>query len=293
MSSWSVEQQVIAVTGAASGIGRHLAIALARRGATLALADIRGEALLEVSDQVAAAGSEADTETVDVTDAEQVRQWANGVASRFGRVDGVVANAGIVLGTRPVDAVPADQFRLIMDVNFWGAVNTSLAFLPHLRQRPRSALVIMASIAAEMAILRQTPYTTSKFAVRGFAEGIRLELADTDVRVTLVLPGAITGTPINLNAPGLMPGQAQVAHEAMQQMPLSTPVERAAERIVRGIERGRPRVLIGADAFAMDVLARVAPGGYTKIVRRPMSKLAATFISPNPRGMEEPQARHR
>jgi len=198
-----------------------------------------------------------------------------------------------VLGTRPVDSVPAEQFRLIMDVNFWGAVNTSLAFLPHLRPRPRSALVIMASIAAEMAILRQTPYTTSKFAVRGFAEGLRLELADTDVRVTLVLPGAITGTPINLNAPGVTPGQARVAHDAMQQMPLSTPVERAAERIVRGIERGRPRVLVGADAFAMDVVARVAPGGYTKIVRRPMGKLAAGFISPGPPAVGGRQAPHR
>ena len=280
MNRWSVDQKVIAVTGAASGIGRHLALALAQRGATLALADIRGEGLVEAADQVRAAGGMADTETVDVRDPDQVRSWADGVARRLGRVDGVIANAGLVLGTQPVDTVPAEQFEHIMGVNFWGAVHTSLAFLPHLRIRPRAALAIMSSIAGEMAILRQTPYTTSKFAIRGFAEGLRLELARTNVRVTVILPGAVTGTTINLTAPGVPPDDARVAHEAMQHMPLSTTVDRAAASIVRGIEAGKPRLIIGRDAHAMDLVARLAPGRYTKLVERPMAKLAATFVAP-------------
>jgi NAD(P)-dependent dehydrogenase (short-subunit alcohol dehydrogenase family) len=259
-----VAGKVAVITGGGSGIGRATALALARRGATVAICGLPPAAGKATADDIVAAGGRASAHEVDVTSETAMRELVDAVLSEHGVVDIVMNNAGILVAPTPTADVPLERFRRVMDVNFWGVVYGSLFFLPHLLARPEANLVNVASNAGLVAYSRVAAYNASKFGVRGFTETLRMETRRTPLRVTLVCPGN-TRTSLAANSPVMEDGQGGTMQRFLDRVP-GRPVEAVAEAIVRGIERDRPRVLTGADTFALDTIARLAPGAHSRIL---------------------------
>lgn len=266
--------RVAVVTGAGSGIGRALAWELGLRGCRLALLDSDGGGLADTAARIAGAqaGSPPLVQPVDVSVADQVHTAAEAVLEAYGQVDVVVNNAGIAHGGRPFWELPERDFARVLDVNFWGVVHGTRAFLPHLLPRPAAALVNMSSVFGLIGVARQSAYCASKFAVRGFTESLRMELRERapHVRAISVHPGGVR-TAIARNS--LPVGQPDDVHRAgvaaFDDRMARTSPERAATTIVEGIREGRERVLVGTDARALDLVARLLPRRYTGLLLRP------------------------
>ena len=260
-------QKVCVVTGAASGIGRALALELARRGARLALSDVDAEGLSETRRAAEGIGAEVRTDVLDVSQRELVLRYADEVAEHFGRVDVVVNNAGIAY-TGNVDEMEFKDFDRVMDVDFWGVANGSKAFLPHLKASGAGHLVNISSVFGIFAVPSQSAYNAAKFAVRGFTESLRQEMVvgGHPVIVTCVHPGGIA-TNIARNA-GQAEGRDHDRLASSFDKLARTSPEKAALTILRGIEKGRARVLIGADAHVLDAFVRSAGPSYQGLVSR-------------------------
>ncbi|WP_280335716.1 SDR family NAD(P)-dependent oxidoreductase [Nocardia wallacei] len=261
---------VAAITGAGSGIGRALAFELDRRGAQLALADIDTDSLARTRDQCAAPDSISVT-GLDVADKPAVEQWAQATIDRFGRIDVVITCAGI-LHVGSVPSSPVTDFDTVMHTNFFGTLHVTKAFLPHLHPAANRARIVTLSSAVGLAAMPgHGPYTAAKFAIRGYTEALRADLAGTAIRVVGVYPGGIR-TPIArgaLVAPGV---DKSAAIHRFERRVARTDADTAARVIVTGIERGTPRVLVGADARLADLAARLAGAHYDRLVT-----LAARF----------------
>jgi NAD(P)-dependent dehydrogenase (short-subunit alcohol dehydrogenase family) len=268
--------KVIALTGAGAGLGRALALELARRGTELALSDLREDGVAETAKLVEAAGGRCRTRIVDVSDPGRMDAWAGEVAADHGTVDGLVNNAGLVLPWRPMEEVPYDDLRRIVEVNLWGQVHGARSFLPLLKTRPQAALVNVASLASYIAFPDQAGYCLSKYALRGFSESLRAELAGTPVRLTLVCPGGIRDTDIMRNALGGTAAEAAVG-ERLTRMPLTTGVAAVAKRIADGMEQGRPRLVVGGDAKIMNTIARLFPARYPALLAPAIGKYQRQF----------------
>jgi short-subunit dehydrogenase len=256
------------VTGAASGIGEALAEQLADRGSDLVLLDRDAQRLAAVAGRIRAAhpALEVGTTVVDLADDAATTRAAAELAAAHPGVTLLVNNAGVALGGR-FDQVTAEEFDWLMAINVRAVVTMTRAFLPVLTARPGSHLVTVSSIFGILAPPGQTAYATSKFAVRGFSEALRHELADDGVGVTVVHPGGIR-TRI---AETVRVGSGVSAEEAEQGRAqfarlLTIPPATAAARILAAVERRRPRVLIGWSATVPDVLVRVLPGSYWRLV---------------------------
>ncbi|MCM6778294.1 SDR family oxidoreductase [Nocardia sp. CDC159] len=255
---------MVALTGAGSGIGRGLAIELNRRGAHLALAGRHEENLRETQKLCVAPG---DTEVfrVDVCDRAAVGAYAAATVERFGRCDVLLANAGILHVGSVESTSPAD-FDTVMGINFGGMVNSVKAFLPHLLTTGRPARIATVSSALGLVgAAEHAPYCASKFAMRGFTESLRAELARTNVAVTAVYPGGVR-TPIArtaLLAPDV--DRTQVVTRFEERI-ARTDADKAAHTILTGVEQGRAQVLIGADARLAELAARLAGPHFGKIV---------------------------
>jgi NAD(P)-dependent dehydrogenase (short-subunit alcohol dehydrogenase family) len=250
----------VVITGAASGIGRALAEAGHRRGASLLVSDLSLEALDPV---VAATG--ADALAVDVRREADVTALA-ARAEALGGADVIVNNAGISLSDT-VGSMRRADFERVMDVNFWGVVRGTEAFLPQLRARPWAAIVNVSSLFGLIGVPSQSAYCASKFAVRGFSESLRLELAGTGVRVHVVHPGGVktnivrSGTH-HVDTRGRPTDVERVARE-FDRLARTSPDE-AAEVIWRGVEAGQDRILVGADARLLDRVQRLLPTAYAR-----------------------------
>jgi short-subunit dehydrogenase len=256
------------VTGAASGIGAALAPALAARGNDLVLLDRDADRLAGVAASVRAAspGRSVDTVVADLADAAQLRDAADALVTEHPGTTLLVNNAGVALGGR-FDQVTLEEFEWVVDVNFRAAVRLTHALLPVLKAHPGSHLVNVSSIFGIMAPAGQAAYASSKFALRGFTEAVRQELAEDGVGVTSVHPGGIA-TRIAESArvgSGVDPAEAEEGKREFARF-LRYPADRAAARIVTAVERRRPRLLIGASAVVPDVLVRLAPGSYGKLL---------------------------
>ncbi len=251
------------VTGAASGIGRAIAVSLARRGCDLALADVNEVGLKEVQAELTGL-VEVSRHRLDVSDREAVAAFPATVLARHSGVDVLVNNAGVALGGQ-FDQVPAADFEWLFGINFWGVVNMTRAFLPLLKASPEARLVNISSLFGLIAPPGQAAYCASKFAVRGFSESLRHELKPTRVGVTVVHPGGVaTSIARNARMPATPdPAQAEKAVRSVEAM-LKLPPAAAGEIIVKGIERRRPRVLVGNDAKFLATLERLAPVSYWK-----------------------------
>lgn len=261
----SLSGRTIAVTGAGSGIGRALALNLAQRGAKLALADKDDAGLLETSRLLGNYPHFA--ESFDVTDTAKLEAWVERSIAEFGALDGIINNAGLSVVAPFADCPPAD-FDRVMNVNFDAVVAGCRAALPHVRKSQHGWIVNISSVFGMMGYPTQSAYNASKFAVRGFTEALYLELGVTDPHVTVIRvhPGGIkTNVAKNAKKIATMTGEPMAldSDEEFQKAAKTTP-EQAAEIIVRGMEKGQHRVLIGADAKMIDILTRLFPVSYFK-----------------------------
>ena len=254
------------ITGAASGIGRGISIALANRGCHLVLADINEKGLAETATMVARPGIRVTTHKLDVSDRDQVREFPSRVLKQHPGVDLLVNNAGVAVGGQFED-VSEEDFEWLFEVNFFGVVRMTRAFLPVLRKSDDARVVNISSVFGLVAPAGQVAYASSKFAVRGFSEGLRHELEGSTVAVSVVHPGGVA-TSISLNAriPAGVPEEEADRRRKAGNKYLRMPLEQAGEIIVRGIEQRRKRILVGYDAVGLSILSRVAPVSYWKIL---------------------------
>ncbi len=263
--------KVCVITGAGSGIGQALALELAGRGARLALSDINAESVAATAEQARGRGAEVESYGLDVASREAVYEHAEQVGQRFGAVNLVINNAGVALAKDVLDT-PIEDYEWIMGINFWGVIYGSKAFLPRLIESHDGYLVNISSVFGLFAVPGQAGYNAAKFAVRGFTEALRQEMlsAGHPVGVSCVHPGGIQ-TNIARDARSDK-NTSQELDDAFRKVARTTP-ESAAATIVRGIERRRARILIGADARALDAMTRVLGSGYQSLVWRTTKRL--------------------
>jgi short-subunit dehydrogenase len=251
------------VTGAASGIGRALALQLARRGADVVVTDLDAERLAPVVDECRALGRRASAHGFDVADAAAWEAFRDGVLAE-GPVDLVVNNAGVSL-TGPFLECSLEDLEWQVGVNLWGVVHGCRAFLPHLRTRPDAHLVNVSSLFGIVTVPDSAAYCMSKHAVRSLTEALEMELHGERVKISSVHPGAVATAIVTggrFRAGGLMSEK-----QARKLIAKGIPPEAAALRILTGILRDERRILVGADAVALAFLHQLAPVGYRRLVR--------------------------
>jgi NAD(P)-dependent dehydrogenase (short-subunit alcohol dehydrogenase family) len=267
---------VAVVTGAGSGIGRALAKRLAAEGSALALADVDAAGLAETAQSIGSRKTPVTTNVVDVADEASVSAFAEEVSRKHGRVTLLINNAGVALHGQ-FEEISLDDFRWLMNINFWGTVYGVKHFLSMLKREQRSHIVNLSSVFGIVAPPGQSAYSASKFAVRGFTECLRHELAGTSVRVSCVHPGGIQ-TAIARRArigAGAAGSRREEDITQFERLARTSPDE-AAGRILRGVERSEPRILVGADAYQIDILQRLRPATYWKTLSRRLEKLCRT-----------------
>jgi short-subunit dehydrogenase len=263
-----LDNSLAVVTGAGSGIGRGIALALARRGCHLVLADIAQEGLSQTAREVREIGVRANCYRLDVADRNAVRELAQTVEREHGGAQLLVNNAGVALGGT-FEQVSEEDFDWLMNINFHGVVSMTRAFLPQLKRGGEARIVNISSLYGIVAPPGQAAYSASKFAVRGFSNVLRHELAGSNVGVTVVHPGGVaTSIAQSARAPAGVAEQEVRRHRAIAQKLLRMAPEKAGEIIVRGIERRKARVLVGLDAVIVALLERLMPVAYWNLLKK-------------------------
>jgi NAD(P)-dependent dehydrogenase (short-subunit alcohol dehydrogenase family) len=253
--------KVVAITGAASGIGRALAIELVEAGCPVALSDVDEVGLAETVTRCEGAGVKVTSHRVDVADRDAVLAWADAVVAEHGTVNVIVNNAGVAVAADVRD-MSFDDLDWLLGINLGGVLNGTKAFLPHLERSGAGHVVNISSVFGLLSIPGQSAYNAAKFGVRGFTDALRIELegARSPVSCTTVHPGGVR-TNIARNArsddPDLASGFDRIAR--------TTP-EQAARQIVAAITKDKRRVLVGPDAKLIDLLARLPAA----VVQRPL-----------------------
>lgn len=261
--------KVAAITGAGSGMGRSLAVLLASRGCHVALSDINEKGLAETVALLKGTGVKVTSQKLDVSDKAAVFAWADQVARDHGKVNLIFNNAGVALGSA-VDGGSYEDLEWIMNINFWGVVHGTKAFLPYLKDSGEGHVINTSSVFGLMGVPSQSAYNASKFAVRGFTEALRqeLEMAKVNVSATSVHPGGIK---TNIARAARMDnsvtnlGLSTNSTEKFEKL-FSTTADEAAAVIIKGVEGNKRRVLIGKDAVAIDLMVRLFPSAYQKLV---------------------------
>jgi butyryl-CoA dehydrogenase len=258
--------KVAAITGAASGIGRSLAVLLAARGTRLALADKDEDGLAKTRQMVEEQGAICSVHPLDVSDRAAVEAFARDVVERHQGVDLLFNNAGVTLVDR-VELLDYEDFHWLMNINFWGVVYGTKAFLPFLRRSEEAHIVNVSSLFGLASLPLQSAYCSSKFAVRGFTESLKMELAGSNISVSCIHPGGIK-TDIARNSRIREESLAVTKDELLAEFDkhARTTAGQAAEQILRGVERKRRRVLIGPDAKITSLIVRIFPGSYERIL---------------------------
>ena len=262
----------VAITGAASGIGRALAIELARCGADLALADRDEAGLQTLAAEIASASRRrVSLHRVDVSEPEAVAAFAREAIAAHPALNIVVNNAGVAL-LGHFHEIDQAQIEWLFNINFWGVVHSTRAFLDHLASQPAAHIVNVSSIFGIVAPPGQTAYAAAKFAVRGFSESLRheLQLANSPVRLSVVHPGGIRTNIVRNSRAGSGVTDNERRAQSIERFDAiaQTSARDAALRIIKGIERNEPRILIGGDARFMDILQRFRPAGYWKVMAK-------------------------
>lgn len=260
------KNKVVVITGAGSGIGQELAMQFAAKGAILALNDWNEEALNQTWEILPeeARGQKA---AFDVGDRQSVEGFAQRVRKGLGRVDIVINNAGMSVQQTPVIYSEVEQYERVIQINLWGVIYGSLAFLPYLRERDEGGcLVNISSVFGLFGFPGSAPYNVSKFGVRGFTETLRVEMRSTNLQVVCVHPGGIK-TNIAENIEYDSEAEKKRFVNTFNKQAKTTAAE-AARVIIDGISRGRSRVLIGSDARFIDKITRLMPASYERILTR-------------------------
>ena len=268
----NLDGRVAAITGAGSGIGRALAVELARRGAHLALSDIDEAGLAETVSLCEGSGVKVTSQKVDVADRAAVFAWADQVVADHGAVNLIFNNAGVALGAT-IEAMSYEDFEWLMGINFWGVVHGTKAFLPHLKAAGEGHIVNMSSVFGLISIPSQSAYNAAKFGVRGFTDALRMELDadDCGVSSTTIHPGGIK-TNIARNARmddsvTAFAGSKEEARRNFDRIAMTSP-EKAARQILAAVQADRRRALIGHDAKVIDLISRLPAGLYQRAVVR-------------------------
>jgi short-subunit dehydrogenase len=269
-----------AITGAASGIGRALALELAGRGCDLALADRDDTGLASLAAEINRIRQQKVTvHRVDVGEPKQIEAFAQAAIAGHPGLNIVVNNAGVALMGQ-FDEIDQAEMDWLMNINFWGVVHGTRAFLPHLTTQREAHIVNLSSIFGIIAPPGQTAYAAAKFAVRGFSEALRheLALAASPVRLSVVHPGGVATNIARNSRPGIrMTDNARRAQaiERFDAVARTTPKD-AALRIIKGIENNQPRILIGGDARMMDLVQRFRPATYWSALTRLIGMMTKT-----------------
>lgn len=257
--------KVAAITGAGSGIGQALALELARSGAALAISDVDTEGLAHTEEQLRAIGAPVKADRLDVTEREAFQIYADEINEHFGKVNQIYNNAGIAF-TGDVEISQFKEMERVMDVDFWGVVNGTKAFLPHLIASGDGHIINVSSLFGLMSMPGQAAYSAAKFAVRGFTEALRQEMVlnGHPVKVTTVHPGGVK-TAIARNGIVAEGVDAELQAKFFDKRLAGTSPRRAAEIILDAVRKDRARVLVGRDARVLDLVVRLTGSGYQRL----------------------------
>ncbi|GAP08944.1 short-chain dehydrogenase of various substrate specificities [Bellilinea caldifistulae] len=265
-----VNGKVIVVTGGGNGIGRELVLLLLTKGARVAAVDINPAALQETVGLAGSRSGQLSTHVADITNREAVAALPAQVIEFHGAVDGLINNAGIIQPFRRVKDLDYAAIQRVLNVNLFGTIYMTKEFLPCLLERPDAHLVNISSMGGFLPVPGQTIYGAAKAGVKLFTEGLYSELLNTNVRVTVVFPGAI-GTNIAANSGVTLASPAQTQEQSSRIKPL--PPAKAAQMIVEGMEQNRYRVLVGSDARFLDLIYRLSPQWAANYIFKQMQNL--------------------
>ncbi len=263
-----VNGKVIVVTGGGSGMGREMVLELLRRGARVAAVDISAEGLARTLELAGENHARVSTHVVNIAERAAVEALPEAVIAAHGAVDGLINNAGIIQKFITFNELTIDEIERVMNINYYGAIFVTKAFLPHLLKRPEGHIVNISSMGGFLPVPGQTIYGSSKAAIKLFTEGLNSELKATAVRVTVVFPGAID-TNITVNS-GLM---TQAERDNLKSAYKMTTADVAARTILDGMEKDSYRVLVGNDAKMMDIYSRLMPEKAAALIYKNMKNL--------------------
>ncbi|MBK6511847.1 MAG: SDR family NAD(P)-dependent oxidoreductase [Haliea sp.] len=261
-----VQGKIAVITGAASGIRRALALQLNRDGCELFLSDINEGGLSETVSLLTRKDIPAVSQVLDVASKEAVHAWADRIAASKGHVDIVINNAGVAL-LATVEECDYANLEWLMGINFWGVVYGTQAFLPLLRKSRQGHLVNLSSVFGLIAVPTQSAYNAAKFAVRGYTEALRQEMAGTNVHVCCVHPGGIKTNIARVARGGNQTLTPEERGQEFERLAKTSP-EVAAQKIITAIEKRKPRLLIGPDAVIISLMCRLFPVSYTRFIPR-------------------------
>lgn len=270
----SVRNKVVVITGAGSGIGRALAKQLDRQGALLSLSDVNQDGLKETLDSLT---RKHFGETLDVADRDAVYANAEATEKRFGPASVVINNAGVAVA-QTIEDLSYEDFEWVMNINFWGMVYGSKAYLPQLKTHKEAAIANVSSVFGLFSLPTQGAYNASKFAIRGFTEALRSEMAGTGISVHSIHPGGIRTNIAKSSRFYVGPGQItdQKKANSLFDKVTVTSADSAAKTIIKGIQRKQDRILIGPDARVFDAMQRSMPVQYSKVIS--LADKASKFI---------------
>lgn len=260
--------KVAVITGVGSGMGKELAIQLAAKGAKLALNDWNDENLQATLDIVKQSGGTAIAKQYDVANRIDVYAFKDEVLEMFGQVDIVINNAGIGIPDYSIEKVPYDEFEKVININMWGVIYGTKAYLPHLLTRPEGVIANTSSIFGIIGCPAQSAYSTSKFAVKGFTEALNVELTiqKSNVRALSIHPGRILTNivrNIEFKSETITAQEKAAIAKSFDEGGDSTTAAEAAAQIIQAIQEKAPKLLIGTDAKDVDQIVRSTPGNYT------------------------------
>ncbi|MBL8099095.1 MAG: SDR family oxidoreductase [Anaerolineales bacterium] len=265
-----VLNKVLVVTGGGSGMGRELVLNLLKKGAKVFTVDINEKTLQETVQLAGDKKENLATAVLNIADKSAVEALPAKVIEKFGAVDGIINNAGIIQPFVRFKDLDYSAIERVMNVNLYGVLYMTKAFLPHLLTRPVAHIANTSSMGGYLPVPGQTIYGATKAAVKLFTEGLYAELLDTNVKVTIIYPGAI-GTNITANSGVAMPAGAQALEQKSKFKAL--PADKAAEIIVNAIENDSYSVFVGSDAKFMDFLRRLNPKFATRFIYNQMKSL--------------------
>jgi short-subunit dehydrogenase len=268
ITKMKAENKTIIVTGGGSGMGRELILNLLAKGAKVAAIDVNEKALQETGALVGDRNVNLSLFVTDITDRAGVEGLLEKVISKFGAVDGIINNAGVIQPFIKVNDLSYEVIERVMNINFYGTLYLIKTFLPHLLTRPEAHIVDISSMGGFLPVPGQTIYGASKAAVKLLTEGLHSELSGTNVRVTVVFPGGVN-TDIIKNSGLEMP---KLSSEKAKSHKILSAVD-AAQIIIDGMEKNRYRVLVGKDAKMMDLLYRLNPAYAAGLIAKKMGAL--------------------
>jgi len=264
-----LKNKVVVVTGAGSGIGKELTLALLEKGAKVVAVDLREESLLALKELVGERSKYLSIHVVDISDKNAVEKLPETINKEVGEIDGIINNAGIIQPFVKVKDLDYEAITRVMNVNFYGTLYMVKAFLPHLLKRPEAYIANVSSMGGFLPVPGQSVYGASKAAVKLLTEGLYAELKDTNVKVSVIFPGA-TETNISKNS-GI--DSSHFSSDSSKPTIKMLPASEAARLIVAGIENNTPQIFLGKDSKMMSFLYRFSPVFATNLIAKQMKSL--------------------